>query len=67
MFETLFNLFILIAKSIASAAMMVVRCQLLPTLLRIGVDLIVVLVTDGILPYYLAMLNGVVCIIDLTQ
>ena len=66
-FETLFNLFILIANSIASAAMMVVRSGVLSTLLQIGVDLIVVLFTDIIVPYYLAMLNGVVCIIDLTQ
>jgi len=66
-FETLFNLFILIAKSIASAAMMVVRSGVLSTLLQIGVDLIVVLFTDIIVPYYLALLNGVVCIIDLTQ
>jgi hypothetical protein len=66
-FETLFNLFILITQAIASAALMVVRSGVLTTLLQIGVDLIVVLVTDIIIPYFLAILNGIVCIIDFTQ
>ena len=66
-FETLFNLFMLIVKAVSSAALMVVRSGLLTTLVKIGVDLLVVLLTDIIIPYFLAMLNSIVCIIDFTQ
>ena len=66
-FETLFNLFIVAVKSISSAAMMVVRSGVLSTVLSIGVDLLVVMFTDILLPYLLAFINAIMCLIDYTQ
>ena len=47
-------------KSISSAAMMVVRSGVLSTVLSIGVDLLVVMFTDILLPYIFAFINATV-------
>lgn len=66
-FELLFNIFLAVVKSIASALMMVVRSGVLSSLIKLGIDLLVVLLTDIIIPYFLGILNMIMCIIDYTQ
>lgn len=66
-FEILFNLFITVTKALAGAAMMLVRSGVLTTVMKLGMDLLVVLLTDIIIPYFIAMLSAVMCIIDYTQ
>lgn len=66
-FETLFNLYILVVKSLASAVMVLVRSGVLSAVVKLGMDLLVVLLTDIIIPYFIACLNAFMCIIDYTQ
>ena len=66
-FEILFNLFMMAIKSLAGAVMMLVRSGVLTTVVKLGMDLLIVLLTDIIIPYYIAYLNAIMCIIDYTQ
>jgi len=66
-FELLFNLFITLIKALSSVVMMLVRSGLLQTVLKFGIDLLVVVIMEIMVPYYMAMLNMVLCVLDLTQ
>jgi hypothetical protein len=66
-FETLFNLFIMAIKSLAGAVMMLVRSGVLTTVIKLGMDLLIVLLTDIVIPYFLAYIQAIMCIIDYTQ
>lgn len=66
-FELLFNLFITLVKALSSAVMMLVRSGLLQTVLAFGIDLLVVVLTEVLIPYLLAMLNAIMCLLDLTR
>jgi hypothetical protein len=66
-FELLFSLFMLIVKSLASAVMMVIRSGVLQTVIKIGMDLLIVLVTEVALPLLMAVIDVVTCLLDLTQ
>jgi hypothetical protein len=66
-FELLFNLFITLIKALSSVVMMLVRSGLLQSVLKFGIDLLVVVIMEIMVPYYMAMLNMVLCVLDLTQ
>lgn len=66
-FETLFNLFIMAINSLAGAVMMLVRSGVLTTVIKLGMDLLIVLLTDIVIPYFLAYTQAIMCIIDYTQ
>lgn len=66
-FEVIFNLVMEGVKAISGMVMMLIRSGVLTTVLKIGMDLLVVMITDILLPYLFAMLNAVVCLLDYTQ
>lgn len=63
-FEILFNTFILLVKTLSGVVVMVVRSGLLQSVIRLGLDLLVVVVVDIVIPYFLAMLNLFLCLLD---
>jgi Ca2+/Na+ antiporter len=63
--ELIMHLFLLLVKGLVSALMVVIRSGVLQTVISIGVDLLVVMVTELLIPYMLALINAVVCIIDM--
>jgi len=66
-FEVLFNLFIILIKALSSVVMMIVRTGLLQSVLSFGINLLVVVIMDILVPYLFAMINAILCILDLTQ
>lgn len=66
-FELLFNLFIMLVKAFSSIVMMMVRTGLLQSVLSFGLNLIVVVIMDIMVPYLFAMINIILCFLDLTQ
>ena len=66
-FEVLFNLFIILVKALSSVVMMMVRSGLFQSVLSFGINLLVVVVMDVMLPYFFAMINLILCVLDLTQ
>lgn len=66
-FEVLFNLFITVIKALSGLVVMVIRSGLLQSLIKTGLDLIVVVITEIMIPYYMAQVNAVMCILDLFQ
>tara|TARA_B110001450_G_scaffold225241_1_gene223315 strand:+ start:1178 stop:2131 length:954 start_codon:yes stop_codon:yes gene_type:complete len=66
-FELLFNLFIMLAKTLTSLVMMVVRSGLLDTVLKFGLNLLVVVVMEIMIPYLMALINAFMCVVDLFQ
>ena len=66
-FELLFSLFILIVKSLASAVMMIIRSGVLQSIIKLGMDLLIVLVTEVALPLLMAVIDMLNCLLDLTQ
>ena len=66
-FELLFNLFIMLIKALSSIVMMVIRTGLLQAVLSFGINLLVVIITDIMVPYFFAIINMVFCLLDLTQ
>lgn len=66
-FEIVFDLFMTLVKVASYLVMMLIRSGLLTALLKIGIDLIVVLIVDIGIPYLLAVINLILCLVDLTQ
>lgn len=67
LFELLFNLFMILVKALASTVMMLIRSGMLQTILSFGIDLLVVVVTEVMVPYFLALVNAVMCVVNYTQ
>jgi hypothetical protein len=65
-FEALFNLFILLARALASLVMMLVRSGLLDVIIKFGVNLLVILLVEVLIPILMGILNLFMCIVDLT-
>jgi hypothetical protein len=66
-FEVLFNLFILVVKTLAGVVMMMIRSGLLQSVVKFGMDLLVVIIVDVLIPYFIAMLNAFLCLVDYIQ
>ena len=66
-FELLFNLIVMLAKALSSLVMMVVRSGLLETVLGFGLNLLVVVIMEIMVPYYMALINAFMCLIDYFQ
>lgn len=66
-FEALFNLLILLARTLASLVMMLVRSGLLDVIIKFGVNLLVILLVEVMIPLMMTILNIIMCVIDLTQ
>jgi len=63
-FEALFNVFIMLTKALSSMVLMVVRSGLIQQLLEFGLNLLVVFVIEIWVPYYIALINAFLCMID---
>lgn len=66
-FELLFNLFITMIKALSSLVLMLIRSGLLQAVLSFGVELLLVLIQEVMVPYFFAIINAILCLLDLTQ
>lgn len=66
-FEVIFNLLISLTKALSSLVMMVVRSNLIDVVLKFGLNLLLVVIMEIMIPYYMAMINAFLCLIDLFQ
>lgn len=66
-FELLFNMFITVVKALSSLVVMLVRSGMFQSVLKFGIDLLLVLVVEIMIPYLIVMLNMVMCMLDLAQ
>jgi len=66
-FEILFNLFLILVRALSSLIMMVIRSGMLQAILSFGVDLLLVVLQEVLIPYLFACINIIMCVLDLTQ
>lgn len=62
----LWNIVQVVFKALASVVMQLVSSGMLRSLLRIGVDVLVVLIIHVMLPLLFAVLNAILCLVDYT-
>jgi hypothetical protein len=67
LFKILFDAAIMIVKSVGAAVMSIVTSGTFTQILMWGVDLIMILLLDVMLPYLFAVLDAFICLFDLFQ
>lgn len=64
-FELSFHLFTMFAKALGSLIMMLMRSGLMEVVLKFGLSLLVAVIMEVVIPYYLVMLYAFQCMVDL--
>ena len=66
-FEFVFNIVILSVKALSQLVMMAFRSGLAKQVLNVGIDLLVVVIVDVMLPFFMRGIDAILCLFDLTQ